>query len=300
MEDVDTAQRPYRVSEGRQSRAQDTQDLVFAGEMAEAAREILTHPGLTSRERRVWKLFTNHATYEQIAAEIRCSYRDVSAIIDRVHSLMLHPTNEKETDMKKAKRAKGNKRGAGRPPTMHVKGADGLTVCGKAAAADRLTTVSKTNCKTCMLARGTESPPVLVLTDEAARLVGFEPLEIPAQPIDDFRDLESTIEIGVRNAHRKIVEISGNHALSSADVADNERAVHTLLSVRRGELEYLKRGYAPGTPAQAPEKAVTEKIDVDTHIVRGETFEVPALEPTTVENSAPPPAPSFPGFPPTT
>jgi hypothetical protein len=335
MEDLDPLGRPCRVSEGRTSRAQDTQDPVFSGEMAEAAREILTHPGLTSRERRTWKLFTNHATYEQIAAEIRCSYRDVSAIIDRVQALMLHPTTEKETDMKKPKKSKTNSRGAGRPPTMHVKGADGLTACGKAAASDRLTTAGKTNCKACMMSLGVASHPVTAPKQARhvdrvtlpntmnipgitkGQMLDFEPLTIPGDEAaawsapNDFIDLESTIEIGVKNAHRKIVEISGNPVLSSADVSDNERAVHTLLSVRRGELDYLKRGLTGAAPSPAKEAEVVKQIDKETSTkthrdgpmtIAEAAGQVSQLEGSDVSrgndtDSPPQVAPAFPAFP---
>lgn len=173
------------------SRASDAQDLLFAGEMAEAARSILEHPALTERQRAIWALHIEEGTYSQIARSVRCSYRDISRAIDDVTALMLHPRWE-EYPM--------------RPPPKRRR-------------------------------RETE--------DEPAPLVGLCPVP--------FQDLETSITFGVETAHRKIVELHSKDFLSSDDVADNERAVHTLLAVRKSELEYLK-GKVPPKPVKPDEE----------------------------------------------
>lgn len=176
------------------SRAADAKNLAFAGEMADAARAILRHPGLRGRDRAVWREHCNGATYAEIARTVRCSYRDVSAAIDRAQALMLRPNWEQATMRKPKKRR-----------------------------------------------QGVLDPP---------------PETIELAP---FQDIEATIEVGVHNAHRKIVEISQRTLLSSDDVADNERAVHTLLAVRKSELEYLRGRVPPKDPA--PDDKVRAAID---------------------------------------
>lgn len=169
------------------SRSGDAKELIFSGEMAEAARAILQHPKMTGRQRAVWRRHCDGATYAQIAADVRCSFREVSRTIDFAQALMLRPNWEDHM----------------RPPP--------------------------------------------------------KPKKKPKAAPKEFVDAETTIEMGVKNAHRKIVELFEKPALDSDDIADNERAVHTLLAARRSELEYLK-GKLPAYPP-AGDDQVREVID---------------------------------------
>lgn len=263
-------------------RSTDAQDIEFARENADGAREILRHPELTKQQREIWRLTIEDATYSEIAEKVGCSFRAVSASIDRAHALMLCPQWE-QYEM-----AKNEKRGRGRPPTIHLHGVDGLTKCGKSVEKNRYATATREpNCAACGVAKVARAKAVRAVKAAAApakrrgrppgrkrameaipdmpgeAMIGFAPLDIPAEPMSavEFTDLETSIAFGVQNAHKKIVEIHQHGgALTSAHVADNERAVHTLLSVRKSELEYIKAGNVPGKGAPASDEKVREAI----------------------------------------
>lgn len=158
------------------ARSADATDLILAAEMGDAARAILHHPAMSRRHRAVWSRHCVGKTYNEIAAECRCSFREVSSTIDHAQALMLRPNWELHMT---------------RPPTKKK--------------------------------RATE----------------------PAPSAEAFADVEATLEMGIKIAHRKIAELYTKPILESDDMADNERAVHTLLAVRRSELDYLKRNVPP-------------------------------------------------------
>lgn len=97
------------------------------------------------------------------------------------------------------------------------------------------------------LAKAREAPKAKPPKDEAAEV---------------FRDLERTIELGVHNAHRVITDINTRSAYTTDDVENNERAVRTILNVRKSELEYLRLGRPqPGaTPDELRNLAGQEKV----------------------------------------
>ena len=61
-------------------------------------------------------------------------------------------------------------------------------------------------------------------------------------------DLEDTIALGAANAHRVITNIFDTKANDAESVENNERAVRTVLAIRKSEWEYLQRT-RPGTGA---------------------------------------------------
>jgi hypothetical protein len=75
-------------------RSVDARDVAFSGEMADAARAILAHPSLDSRQRAIWQRYCDGRFYSQIVAELRCSFTTVSETIETVKSLMLRPNWE--------------------------------------------------------------------------------------------------------------------------------------------------------------------------------------------------------------
>jgi len=244
----------------RGSRAADAQDIAFAGEMADAARDILRHPALTPRQRAIWRLHVQDSTYAEIAKKVGCSFRDVSASLDAVQALMLKPTMEEQT--------MGKRKGPGRPPTMHVAAADGMTVCGRKAVKGRLTTPDKSNCKDgcatgnaaarpAKSARAAKPPRNKPAATEAPPAPMFViPPEAPELPA--FVDLETSVDLAGMNAHRKIAEISLKPALTSNDVEDNKRACDTLLAIRASEMKVLRD---PRRTAPADDAEVQAKID---------------------------------------
>lgn len=212
------------------SRSQDAQDVAFAGEMAEAARVLLTHPGLSQRERQVWALVVDGASYSRVAREVRCSYSVVSAAIDRCQALMLRPEWESHpvSDVPEKQ--------PGRYVAVHAEGLPGRTACGAGVAGKRVEGGKLVTCKACRETMG-----------------GIASL------CDPFVDIEETLRMGVENAHRKIAAIHGAPVPSSEDVVDNERAVKTLLNVRASELDYLKN--APKEPAGPTDASVRRLIN---------------------------------------
>lgn len=54
-------------------------------------------------------------------------------------------------------------------------------------------------------------------------------------------DLEDTIALGARNAHRVIANIHTRQGETPEDVENNERAVRTVLAIRKSEWEYMQR-----------------------------------------------------------
>lgn len=125
------------------SRSQDAQDVAFAGEMAEAARVLLTHPGLSQRERQVWALVVDGASYSRVAREVRCSYSVVSAAIDRCQALMLRPEWESHpvSDVPEKQ--------PGRYVAVHAEGLPGRTACGAGVAGKRVEGGKLVTCKAC-------------------------------------------------------------------------------------------------------------------------------------------------------
>ena len=149
--------RAGHVGGSRNSSTRDAKALALAAEHAEAARDILSHPSLTDREREVWGYYVDGLRDLELLAAAKIDKTNANKIIARVKALMLAPGD------------------AGPPPK-----------------------------------------------DEKAATI----------------DLEDTIELGARNAHRVIEDIHKRASTDVEDVENNERAVRTILAIRKSEWEY--------------------------------------------------------------
>jgi hypothetical protein len=194
----ETGRRQKELGGDRNRVGRDAKRLAFAAEMADAARDIASHPALTEAERAIWTMHVKDFTFEAIAKVNSCSKSTVQQVVERVKALMVDP--------------------------------DELARAAVAAAAQARNSVAN-------------SPG----PDEADQV---------------FQNLERSIALGAHNAHRVIVNIHGKSAISGDDVGDNERAVRTLLNVRKSELDYLRLGVrgAPASDDEIRKIAGSEKV----------------------------------------
>lgn len=196
-------------------------------QMADAALRIMEHPLLTSTEQEIWRLWCEGEGYAAITAAMSCSNRAVQHTVDKCKTLMLQPDGPwaepppapdggKYTPLPaKPKRPRGR-------PTKAQKAAE-----RKAAGIPP------------------EVPPIVgaTPTEELDVIAGELCLVPPNAELtteERFADLEKSIEMGVETAHRKIVELHRKPYLTHDDIEANERALRTMISVRKAELEYLR------------------------------------------------------------
>jgi hypothetical protein len=72
-----------------------------------------------------------------------------------------------------------------------------------------------------------------------------------------FEDLEKSLELAARNAHRLIVHVSRRDILTEEDLRSNEVASRTLVAIRNAEFRYLNaRDVKPGDPAEEGLRAI--------------------------------------------
>lgn len=145
----------------------DARALALAAEHADAARDILTHPALTEKERTIWALYIEGVRDEELCRRAQCATGTAKKAIDRIKALMLAP--------------------------------------------------------------GDATPP-LPKKDEAEEV---------------FQDLERTIALGACNAHRVIADVFKRNSQEPEDVDNNEKAVRTVLAIRKSEWDYLQRKKPP-------------------------------------------------------
>lgn len=285
----DDAERGGMLVHETGDRSADAQDIGFAGEMADAARDILTHPQLTRKQRRIWRLHVSGGTYDSIARTVKCSFRSVSATLDLVQGLMLRP-GQPETPKGKLKMANGK---PGRPAAVHMR--DGRSaLCGKDVDKSVLTNDrTGVTCSKCLVAMGGKAKlktpgrvktapkiaaapkrrgrPPKVARETSGEVGSYahafevtippEVEEAAQRASEEFTDLETSIGYGVEIAHRKLIELRTTGELSPGDLTAAERCTALLLNVRKSELE-LHKAKLPGlTPA--PADKVRETISAD-------------------------------------
>lgn len=191
-------------------------------EMVEAALRVMEHPLLTSTEQEIWRLWCENYTYPEITAAMSCSNRAVQHTVDKCKTLMLSPDGPwtepppapdggKYTPLPEpAKRPRGR-------PTKAQKAAERKAVGIPPEVPPIVGPEAPIEGELCLI------PPNAELSTE-----------------ERFADLERSIEMGVETAHRKIVELHRKSYLTHDDIEANERALRTMISVRKAELEYLR------------------------------------------------------------
>lgn len=80
-----------------------------------------------------------------------------------------------------------------------------------------------------------------LMVSQAELAACAEPSEKPASPHVEMPDLEDSVALGALNAHRVIQSIHARKGESAEDVENNERAVRTVLAIRKSEWEYMQR-----------------------------------------------------------
>lgn len=92
--------------------------------------------------------------------------------------------------------------------------------------------------------------------DGPAEPVVTTPPEATLPAGERFEDLEKSLELAAKNAHRLIVHVARQATLTEEDVRSNEIASRTLVAIRNAEFRYLNVPVKPGSPAEEGLQAI--------------------------------------------
>jgi hypothetical protein len=107
-------------------------------------------------------------------------------------------------------------------------------------------TVASVRCSKAKLSEVIDRVQYLMLHPDEGEVVEESSLrlEIPPDdqlpPTDMFADIETSLELAAKTAHRVVLAVSQRGIITNDEVKANESAVRTLVLLRRSELEYEK------------------------------------------------------------